>query len=94
MIVTFAQPWTISGDGNTIELPTGDKKTYLEMRQDACKHIIDDMIFISRASEGAISIAWLQNQPIYIRMRCKEAMVKELKDREAKLNLRAADKKG
>ena len=45
----------------------GQEKTYLEMRNKACDNILDEAMFISRASEGAVSIDWVMSQPIYVR---------------------------
>ena len=44
--------------------------------------IIDESLFISRASEGAVSTEWLMNQPIFIRKKYVESFTKELKERE------------
>ena len=43
-------------------------------------------MFISRASEGAISVDWMETKPIFIRKKYVEEFKKELKEREAKLN--------
>ena len=42
-------------------------------------------MFISRASEGAVSLEWVMNQPIFIRKKYVEQFTKELKEREANL---------
>lgn len=44
------------------------------------------MLFIARASEGAVSVEWLMDQPVFIRKQYVEDFTKELKEREAKLN--------
>lgn len=44
------------------------------------------MLFIARASEGAVPVEWTMNQPIFIRKKYVEEFKKELKEREAKLN--------
>ena len=46
-------------------------------------------MFISRASEGALSNEWIMSQPIFIRKKYLEMMKKELEDREQKLNSKA-----
>lgn len=51
--------------------------------------IIDECVFISRASEGAIDTNWIMNQPIRIRKKYVESLTKELKERETKNNKRA-----
>lgn len=48
--------------------------------------IIDETLFISRASEGAVSAEWLMTQPIYIRKKYVDSFTKELKEREQQLN--------
>jgi hypothetical protein len=42
-------------------------------------------LFISRASEGAVSAEWLMSQPIFIRKKYVESFTKELKEREQRL---------
>ena len=49
------------------------------------ENIIDEVLFIARASEGAVSTEWLMNQPIFIRKKYVESFTKELKEREARL---------
>lgn len=45
-------------------------------------------MFISRASEGSVSLDWVMNQPIFIRKKYVESFQKELKEREARLRKR------
>ena len=52
------------------------------------ENIIDEALFISRASEGAVSTDWIMNQPIFIRKKYVDAFAKELKEREKALNSR------
>ena len=61
-------------------------KTYLEMRNEACDNILDEAMFISRASEGAVSIDWVMNQPISVRKKYVHQFEEELKKRQAELN--------
>lgn len=49
------------------------------------ENIIDETLFIARASEGAVSAEWLMDQPIFIRKKYVESFSKELKERERKL---------
>ena len=81
---SFAQPWTIYGDGNSIEV-NGVNKSYMEIRQQMYENIVDETLFISRASEGAVSAEWVMNQPIFVRKKYVEAFQKELKERERRL---------
>ena len=64
----------------------GQKKTYQEVRQKIDENIVDETLFIARASEGAVTAEWLMEQPIFIRKKYVESFTKELKEREAKLN--------
>lgn len=58
------------------------------MRQQLYEQIIDETLFIARASEGAVSADWVMNQPIFIRKKYVESFSKELKEREQRLNKR------
>lgn len=50
------------------------------------ENIVDETLFIARASEGAVSAEWIMQQPIFIRKKYVESFTKELKEREARLN--------
>lgn len=50
------------------------------------ENIVDEVMFISRASEGAVSSEWIMQQPIFVRKKYVESFTKELKEREARLN--------
>lgn len=50
------------------------------------ENIIDEALFIARASEGAVSAEWIMDQPIWIRKKYVEQFSKEMKEREAALN--------
>lgn len=58
----------------------------MEIRQQMYENIIDETLFISRASEGAVSAEWLMDQPIFVRKKYVESFEKELREREKKLN--------
>lgn len=64
----------------------GKRKSYRELRAEYCDNIQDEMMFIARASEGAVSVDWLSTQPIATRRRYVESYKKELEERERKLN--------
>lgn len=85
MTATFVSPWTLSGNGETIEID-GERKTFHEIRQTVYENIVDEALFIARASEGAISVEWIMSQPIFIRKKYVESFNKELKEREARMN--------
>lgn len=63
----------------------GEMKSLQEVRQKIYENIIDETMFIARASEGAVSAEWLMDQPIFIRKKYVESFTKELKEREARL---------
>lgn len=81
----FARPWEIYGNGNAIEVQ-GKWKTYSEIRQTMYENIVDETLFVSRASEGSVSAEWLMDQPIFIRKKYVDIFNKELKERENMLN--------
>ena len=66
----------------------GEMKTHQEIRQRIYENVIDETLFISRASEGAVSAEWLMEQPVFIRKKYVESFSKELKEREARMNNR------
>ena len=68
----------------TIRL-NGELKTFHQMRQDRYERIIDETLFISRASEGAVSAEWVMEQPIFVREKYVKSFEKELKDRQQAL---------
>lgn len=61
-------------------------KTQLEIRQIMYENIVDETLFISRASEGAVSAEWLMEQPIFIRKKYVKSFTKELEERKKALN--------
>lgn len=52
------------------------------------ENIIDEAVFISRASEGAVSSEWVLAQPVFIRKKFVKSFEKELKERKAALERR------
>lgn len=58
----------------------------MEIRQQMYENIIDETLFISRASEGSVSAEWLMDQPIFVRKKYVESFEKELREREKRLN--------
>lgn len=64
----------------------GEFKTFHDMRQDRYERIIDETLFISRASEGAVSAEWVMEQPIFVREKYVKSFEKELKDRQAEFD--------
>lgn len=61
-------------------------KTPQELRQQLYENVVDEALFISRASEGAVSAEWVMSQPIFIRKKYVASFEHELKERERLLN--------
>lgn len=65
----------------------GDEmKTFHQMRQQRYERIVEETVYIARASEGSISTDWLMEQPIFIRTKYVEELDKEMKERQKQLN--------
>ena len=56
------------------------------MRQQKYERIIDETLYVARASEGAISADWVMEQPIFIRTKYVEELDKEMKERQQQLD--------
>ena len=56
------------------------------MRQDRYERIVDETVFIARASEGAVSAEWVMEQPIFVREKYVTSFEKELKERQEQMN--------
>ena len=69
-------------------------KTPQQVRQMLYENIIDEALFISRASEGAVSAEWIMEQPIFIRKKYAKTFDKELREREARLNSKKSHNQG
>ena len=65
----------------------------MEVRQQAYENIIDETLFIARASEGAVSAEWVMDQPIFVRKKYVQPFQKELKEREKRLNQSSKQKR-
>ena len=87
MIDFFVRPWEIFSHGKPIKID-GQYKTEQELRQRLYENIVDESLFISRASEGAVSAEWIMTQPIFIRKKYVKTFTEELKERERVLNKR------
>jgi len=77
----YVRPWELHSDDQTVTV-AGVEKTYREVRQQLYENIIDETLFISRASESAVSADWLMTQPIFVRKKYVESFTKELQERE------------
>jgi hypothetical protein len=56
------------------------------MRQQKYERIIEEVLYIARASEGSISADWVMQQPIFIRTKYVEQLDKEMKERQKNLD--------
>ena len=83
--IYFTRPWELNSDDDYLNVD-GQMKTYQEVRQKLYEVIVDETLFIARASEGAVYAEWVMKQPVFIRKKYVEAFTKELKERESKLN--------
>ncbi len=71
----------------TETIRVGDEvKTFQQMRQAKYERIIDETLYVARASEGAISADWVMQQPIFIRTKYVEQLDQEMKERQKQLN--------
>lgn len=89
MIDFFVRPWEILNSGKPTDqtvLISGKIKTFAEARQSLYENVLDESMFISRASEGSVSLEWIMEQPVSIRKKYFEQFQKEVKERQDKLN--------
>lgn len=81
MIDFFVRPWEISNTEETIDIG-GQLKTFQQVRQQLYENIVDEAMFVARASEGAVSLEWIMEQPIFIRRKYMDEFQDELKERK------------
>lgn len=65
-----------------------EMKSFHQMRQQRYERIVDETVYVARASEGAISVDWVMQQPIFVRNKYVEQLDKEMKERQKQLNNR------
>lgn len=63
----------------------GKMKTFEEIRQNLYEKIIDESVFIARASEGAITLDWIMEQPISIRKKYLKMFQEEVLKRNKEM---------
>lgn len=61
-------------------------KTFHQMRQQKYERIIDETLYVARASEGSISADWVMEQPIFIRTKYVEQLDKEMQERKKQMD--------
>ncbi len=65
---------------------SGEWKSPQEIRQKLYENIVDEAMYVARGSEGAVSLEWLMDQPIFIRKRYLTQMKEEIAERKRMLN--------
>lgn len=70
-----------------IEL-SGELKSPQEIRQRLYENIVDEAMYIARGSEGAVSLEWVMNQPVFIRKKYLQEMKDEVAERRKLLDNR------
>lgn len=61
-------------------------KSFHQMRQQKYERIIDETLYVARASEGAISAEWVMEQPIFIRTKYVAQLDKEMQERQKQMS--------
>ena len=72
---------------------SGECHSPQEIRQRLYENIVDEAMYIARGSEGAVSLDWVMNQPIFIRKKYLDQMKDEIKERNKILQNRQKPKK-
>lgn len=63
-----------------------------EIRQKLYENIVDEAMFIARGAEGAVSLDWIMNQPVFIRKRYLKKMKEEVEERKKLIDSRKSKK--
>ena len=63
-------------------------KTPQQIRQRLYENIVDEAMYIARGAEGAVSLDWVMNQPVFIRKKYLEEMKDEVEERKKLLENR------
>ena len=58
----------------------------MEVRKSKYEEIIDEVVYIARASEGALSAEWIMSQPIFTRKKYLDFFIEERKRLEKSIN--------
>lgn len=67
---------------------SGEWKSPQEIRQRLYENVIDEAMYIARVAEGAVSLDWVMNQPIFIRKKYLQEMKDEVAERKRLLDER------
>lgn len=52
------------------------------------ENILDEAMYIARGSEGAVSLDWVMNQPVFVRKKYYKQMKEEVAERTKAINQR------
>lgn len=63
-------------------------KTPQEVRQRLYENIVEEAMYVARGSEGAVSLEWIMEQPIFIRKKYMKEMQEEIAERKKMLENR------
>ena len=72
---------------------SGEWKSPQEIRQKLYENIVDEAMYIARGSEGAVSLDWVMDQPVFIRKKYLKQMEDEVAERKRLLENRHSNKK-
>lgn len=61
---------------------SGELKTPQEIRQRLYENIVDEAMYIARGAEGAVSLDWVMDQPVFIRKKYLQEMKDEVAERK------------
>lgn len=61
-------------------------KSFHQLRQQKYERIIEETVYIARASEGAVSADWVMEQPIFVREKYVKELDEEMRERQKQMN--------
>lgn len=61
---------------------SGELKTPHQIRQRLYENIVDEAMYIARGADGAVSLDWVMNQPVFIRKKYLQEMKDEVSERK------------
>jgi len=61
-------------------------KSFHQLRQQKYERIIEETVYIARASEGAVSADWVMDQPIFVREKYVKELDEEMRERQKQMN--------
>jgi hypothetical protein len=61
-------------------------KSFHQLRQQKYERIVEETVYIARASEGAVSADWVMEQPIFVREKYVKELDEEMRERQKQMN--------